>query len=70
MTVNDLGDVQSVVGATSACMTGYILPGSCYLIMFKDDITTPKWCRWAAIFLLCFGIFFGPTCLFCIFYLP
>lgn len=30
----------------------------------------PKWCRLAAIFLLCFGIFFGPTCLFCIFYVP
>lgn len=66
MYVSNLGTVLSVVGATGSTTISYILPGLCYIQLFKQWNIK----RIAACILLCAGIIIVPSALCFIFLLP
>lgn len=61
LSVEDLGVMLSLVGATGSTLVSYILPGFCYYFLFKDD--GPAWKRYVALFQGCLGLIIIPVCL-------
>lgn len=61
MTIEDLGVVLALVGATGSTIVSYILPGSFYYFTFEKE--GPVWKRYIALALLCIGVVFMPVCL-------
>ena len=61
--VDDLGVVLKVVGATGSTIVSYILPGSCYFLLYRE----PHTLRWAALALLVAGAVIMPLSLTLIF---
>ena len=62
-TVDDLGLVLSVVGATGSTIVSYILPGACYFLLFPDRPS-----RWIGLLVLIMGLLIMPTSLYLIFF--
>ena len=63
LVVDDLGVVLKVVGATGSTIVSYILPGSCYFLLYRE----PHTLRWAALALLVAGAVTMPLSLTLIF---
>lgn len=61
LSVEDLGVMLSLVGATGSTLVSYILPGFCYYFLFKDE--GPAWKRYVALFQGCLGLIIIPVCL-------
>merc|ERR1712086_288690 len=62
-TVDDLGLVLSVVGATGSTIVSYILPGGCYFLLFPDRSS-----RALGAIILGMGCFIMPMSLYLIFF--
>ena len=61
--VDDLSLILSLVGATGSTIVSYILPGSCYFLLYRE----PHLLRWAALALLVAGAVIMPLSLTLIF---
>lgn len=60
LTVTDLSLVLSIVGATGSTTVSYILPGGCYVALFREQ----RGCKWyAALLVLCLGMVIMPLSL-------
>ena len=62
-TVDDLGLVLSVVGATGSTIVSYILPGACYFLLFPERAS-----RWLGLMILTMGLIIMPVSLYLIFF--
>jgi amino acid permease len=65
LTVDDLGVLLSLVGATGSTIVSFILPGFLYYLMFKDK--GPAWKVNLALAQGILGVFIVPICLTLIF---
>jgi amino acid permease len=66
LSVDDLGAVLSVVGATGSTLVSYILSGFCYFFLFREE--GPVWKRYLALLQGCVGLCLIPICLTFIFF--
>ena len=61
LTLDDLGVLLSLVGATGSTIVSYILPGFLYFIHFQDE--GPAWKRSMALVQGCLGLVIMPLAL-------
>ncbi|RYG63146.1 hypothetical protein EON64_16515 [archaeon] len=61
LSVEDLGLMLSLVGATGSTLVSYILPGFCYYFLFRNE--GPVWKRRLALLQGCVGVCLVPICL-------
>ena len=65
LVVDQLDVVLGLVGATSATIVQYILPGLSYTVLFPTDEDGPSWKRYLAHLLYVMGMVICPVC--CVF---
>ena len=63
LTLDDLGVMLGVVGATGSTMVSYILPSAFYLQMHRLDDSVPRWTKLAASIQLLVGLVVMPLSL-------
>lgn len=61
LSVDDLGVILSLVGATGSTLVSFILPGFCYFFLFREE--GPAWKRYCALLQGCVGLIIIPVCL-------
>ena len=63
MTVDDLGVVLALIGATGSTIINYILPGAVFYRLYSNNSdSSGHWKRMAAFGLCCLGCIIMPVC--------
>lgn len=66
LSVENLGTMLGIVGATGSTIVSFILPGIFYFRLFQNDETQSSWKKMTALTLFVIGILLVPGMLFII----